>query len=64
MLTRRDARASWLERKVAAHLGARLWRRENYVFFSLVRVPEDRLAFVGVFGRWFRVPMLEPRPRA
>ncbi len=63
-LTRRDRRATWLERKVAARLGARLWARENFVFFSLVRVREERLAFVGAFGRWFRVPLLEPRPRA
>lgn len=37
-----------------------MYSRDNYYFFSLVRLPEDRLTFVGLFGNWFRLPTALP----
>ena len=39
-----------------------MYRRDDYYFFSLVRLPEDKLTFVGMFGNWFRLPTLTPAP--
>jgi hypothetical protein len=53
--------STWLERQVISHLAANMYRRHDYYFFSLVRMPEDRLTFVGLFGNWFRVPAPLPK---
>jgi hypothetical protein len=37
-----------------------MYRRNSYYFFSLVRMPEDKLTFVGLFGNWFRLPTTLP----
>jgi len=54
--------STWLERKVVSHVAAKSYKRDNYYLFSLIRVPEDRLTFFGVFGRWFHVPIELPAP--
>lgn len=56
LFMRRDG-SSWLERKVVAHLTSNMYLRKDYYLFSLVRMPEDRLTFVGLFGNWFRLPL-------
>lgn len=33
-----------------------MYRRDDYYLFSMVRLPEDKLTFVGLFGNWFKVP--------
>ena len=43
-----------------SHVAANMFKRDNYYFFSLVRMPEDKLTFVGLFGNWFRVSRPSP----
>lgn len=56
--------SAWLERKVVSHLAANMYRRDDYYLFSLVRLPEDKLTFVGLFGSWFRLPTLQSKDKS
>lgn len=46
----------WLERKVAAFISANSCRREDYYVFSLMRIPVERVTYLGIFGNWFLLP--------
>ena len=56
--------STWLERKVVSHLAANMYRRQDWYLFSLVRMPEDKLTFVGLFGNWFKLPSMLPPKKA
>ncbi|KAL3894372.1 MAG: hypothetical protein SGCHY_005313 [Lobulomycetales sp.] len=49
--------ASWIERTILAHLMNAMYEVQDYKFFSIVRVDDDDMLFLGVFGTWIPVKL-------
>ena len=47
----------YIERKVLSHMTAAMYKIDDYYLFSLVKVPTERMTFVGLFGIWIRIPV-------
>jgi hypothetical protein len=53
---RNGADNTWVENKVASYLAAHTVQRSNYYLFSVMKLPVDESVYVGLFGRWVRLP--------
>jgi hypothetical protein len=50
--------SGWWERKVVSTLTALVYDRLDFKFFSIVKVPESGLNYLGIFGVWIPLPAL------
>lgn len=50
--------SSWLERKVVSTLTALVYERRDFKFFSIIRVPENGVTYLGAFGFWIPLPQI------
>ncbi|KAJ9058758.1 hypothetical protein DSO57_1009096 [Entomophthora muscae] len=52
----KKAGIDWLTSSLSSRILSLVVTRKDYKLFSLVKVPESKTFFIGIFGTWIEIP--------